>query len=176
MSAATLAGLSDQLLYLAVLSYLVAVALFGAELLVRKEWLGRAGLGVTVAGLAANAGCAITRGLASGRVPWGNMYEYSVMLGAVTVAGFGVWAVRRADVRPLGAFFLIPAVLALGAGRIALYAEAGPLVPPSSPAGCASTSSPPSPARPCSPSPRSSVRSTWLPSGWSGAPSRCGPR
>ena len=103
------------------------------------------------------------------------MYEYSVMLGAVTVAGFGVWAVRRADVRPLGAFFLIPAA-ALGAGRIALYAEAGPLVP--------------------------ALQSGWLRihvfaaitgsslltlaaifsalpgplSGWSGAPSRCGPR
>jgi cytochrome c-type biogenesis protein CcsB len=129
MSAATLAGLSDQLLYLAVLSYLVAVGLFGGELALGRGWLGRAGLGVTVVGLAANAGCALTRGLATGRVPWGNMYEYSVMLGAVVVTGFLVWALRRAEVRPLGAFFLVPAVLAIGAGRVALYAEAGPLVP-----------------------------------------------
>jgi cytochrome c-type biogenesis protein CcsB len=58
------------------------------------------------------------------------MYEYSVMIGLVTVTGFVVWAVRRPDIRPLGSFFLLPAVLAVGAGRIALYAEAGPLMPP----------------------------------------------
>src|SRR6266550_8987322 len=129
MSAATLADLSDQLVYLAVLSYLVAVALFGAAFASRRDWWGRAGLAVTVAGLAANAGCALTRGLAAGRVPWGNMYEFSVMLGGIIVAGFLVWAFRRPEVRPLGAFFLVPAVLAIGAGRVALYATAGPLVP-----------------------------------------------
>jgi cytochrome c-type biogenesis protein CcsB len=129
MSAATLADLSDQLVYLAVLSYLVAVALFGAAFASRRDWWGRAGLAVTVAGLAANAGCALTRGLAAGRVPWGNMYEFSVMLGGIIVAGFLVWAFRRPEVRPLGAFFLVPAVLAIGAGRVALYAAAGPLVP-----------------------------------------------
>ncbi len=129
MSAATLADLSDQLVYLAVLSYLVAVALFGAEFMTRSAWWGRAGLGVTLAGLAANAGCALARGLATGRVPWGNMYEFSVMLGGIIVTGFLVWAFRRPEVRPLGAFFLVPAVLAIGAGRVALYAAAGPLVP-----------------------------------------------
>jgi cytochrome c-type biogenesis protein CcsB len=129
MSAATLAGLADQLVYLAVLSYLLAAALFGWQLASRAAWPGGAGLLVTVAGLAANGGAALARGLAVGRVPWGNMYEYSVMIGLVTVAGFVVWALRRADVRPLGLFFLLPAVLAIGAGRIALYAEPGPLVP-----------------------------------------------
>jgi len=33
-------------------------------------------------------------------------------------------AFRRPEVRPLGAFFLVPAVLAIGAGRVALYAAA----------------------------------------------------
>jgi cytochrome c-type biogenesis protein CcsB len=124
-----LSALSDQLVYLAMVGYGVAALLFAAELAVEAGWAGSAGMLVAGAGLAANAGAALTRGLATGRVPWGNMFEYSVMASAVVTTGFLVWAARRREVRPLGGFFLVLALLALGAGRFALYAEAGPLVP-----------------------------------------------
>src|SRR6266508_2300439 len=91
MSSASLANLSETLAWLAVLSYVVAAVLFGLELAYRVRWVGRAGLAVTVAGLAANVGAAVARALAAGRVPWGNMYEFSVMVGIVTVAAFLVW-------------------------------------------------------------------------------------
>jgi cytochrome c-type biogenesis protein CcsB len=135
MSSATLAGISDQLVYLTVLSYLLAAVLFGWEFSFQSGdgrdggWAGRAGMLVAGAGLAANIGCAVTRGLATGRVPWGNMYEYSIMVGLISVAAFMVWAVRRPEVRPLGGFLLLPAVTAVAVGRFALYADAGPLVP-----------------------------------------------
>jgi cytochrome c-type biogenesis protein CcsB len=129
MSTARLAELSDTLVWLAVLSYVTAAVLLGVELAYRVRWTGRAGVAVAVAGLAANAGSALARGLAAGRVPWGNMYEYSVMLAAVTVAGWLVWVARRREVRPLGTFVLLPAVLAIAAAAMALRVPAGPLVP-----------------------------------------------
>jgi cytochrome c-type biogenesis protein CcsB len=129
MSSASLANLSETLAWLAVLSYVVGAVLFGLELAYRVRWVGRAGLAVTVAGLAANVGAAVARALAAGRVPWGNMYEFSVMVGIVTVAAFLVWVARRPAVRPLGVFVLLPAVLAIGLAGIALRVPAGPLVP-----------------------------------------------
>jgi cytochrome c-type biogenesis protein CcsB len=129
MSSASLANLSETLAWLAVLSYVVAAVLFGLELAYRVRWVGRAGLAVTVAGLAANVGAAVARALAAGRVPWGNMYEFSVMVGIVTVTAFLVWVARRPAVRPLGVFVLLPAVLAIGLAGIALRVPAGPLVP-----------------------------------------------
>jgi cytochrome c-type biogenesis protein CcsB len=129
MSSASLANLSETLAWLAVLSYVVAAVLFGLELAYRVRWVGLAGLAVTVAGLAANVGAAVARALAAGRVPWGNMYEFSVMVGVVTVAAFLVWVARRPAVRPLGVFVLLPAVLAIGLAAIVLRVPAGPLVP-----------------------------------------------
>jgi cytochrome c-type biogenesis protein CcsB len=67
--------------------------------------------------------------MATGRVPWGNMYEFSIMVGIVTVGGFLVWVARRPEVRPLGVFVLLPAVLAIGLAGIAFRVPAGPLVP-----------------------------------------------
>jgi cytochrome c-type biogenesis protein CcsB len=129
MSSAALAGISDQLVYLAIVSYVIAAVLLGVEFAYRVTWAGWAGLMVTFAGLGANVGCAVTRGLAAGRVPWGNMYEFSVLVALVSVTAFLVWAVRRPEVRPLGTFLLLPAVAAIAAARFGLYAEAGPLVP-----------------------------------------------
>jgi cytochrome c-type biogenesis protein CcsB len=129
MSSASLANLSETLAWLAVLSYVVAAVAFGLELAYRVRWVGLAGMAVTVAGLAANVGAAVARALAAGRVPWGNMYEFSVMVGIVTAAGFLVWVARRPAVRPLGVFVLLPAVLAIGLAGIVLRVPAGPLVP-----------------------------------------------
>jgi cytochrome c-type biogenesis protein CcsB len=129
MTPAELATLSDTLVWLAVVSYVVGAALFGLELAYRLRWLGVAGLAVTVAGLGANLGAAVTRALAADRVPWGNMYEFSIVVGIVTVAGFLVWVARRPEVRPLGLFVLLPAVLAIALGALVFRVPVGPLVP-----------------------------------------------
>src|SRR5512132_3630731 len=129
MSPASLATTSDTLAWLAVVSYVVAGALFGLEFAYRLRWLGVAGLAVTMAGLAANVGAAVTRGLAVHRVPWGNMYEFSIIVGIITVTGFLAWVSRRPEIRPLGVFVLLPAVLAMALGGLAVRGPAGPLVP-----------------------------------------------
>jgi ABC-type transport system involved in cytochrome c biogenesis permease subunit len=129
MSSAQLATTSDTLVWLAVLSYAVAGVLFGLEFAYRLRWLGVAGLAVTVAGLAANLAAATTRGLAVHRVPWGNMYEFSIIVGIVTVTGFLIWVWRQPEIRPLGVFVLLPAVLAMALGGLVFRVPAGPLVP-----------------------------------------------
>jgi cytochrome c-type biogenesis protein CcsB len=129
MTPAELTNLSDTLAWLAVVSYVVAAVLFGLEFSYRLRWLGRAGLAVTVAGLGANVGAAATRAMAVDRVPWGNMYEFSIIVGIVTVVGFLVWVWRRPEVRPLGVFVLLPAVLAIALAGLVFRVPAGPLVP-----------------------------------------------
>jgi cytochrome c-type biogenesis protein CcsB len=129
MPSADLANVSETLVWLAVVAYAAAAALSGFEFAYRVAWVGRAAVAVTVAGLGANVAAAVTRGLATHRVPWGNMYEYSIMVGVVTVAAYLVWVARRPEVRPLGMFILLPAVLAIAIGGVALRVPAGPLVP-----------------------------------------------
>jgi len=129
MAETTLASLSDTLAYLAVIAYLLAAVLFGFELAYAVGWVALAGVAVTVAGLAATLATSLTRGVAAQRVPWGNMYEFSVVMGILTATGFLVWVRRRPAVRPLGVFVLLPAVVAIAVARILLFAPAGPLVP-----------------------------------------------
>jgi len=95
MPSADLANLSETLVWLAVVAYAAAAALSGFEFAYRVAWVGRAAVAVTVAGLGANVAAAVTRGLATHRVPWGNMYEYSIMVGVVTVTAYLVWVARR---------------------------------------------------------------------------------
>jgi cytochrome c-type biogenesis protein CcsB len=91
----------------------------------------RVGLAATVlavAGTLVHLGSVVTRGLAAGHVPWGNMYEYSsaLALGAV-VAGLLV-VQRRLGYGHLMGFVLVTAVLSMTSALL-LYAEPGPLVP-----------------------------------------------
>jgi cytochrome c-type biogenesis protein CcsB len=129
MPSASLANLSETLVWLAVLSYVVAALLTGFEFAYRVAWTGRAGLAVAIVGLGTNIAAAVTRAAATHRVPWGNMYEYSIMIGVVTVGAYLVWVLRRPEVRTLGPFILLPAVLAIALAGVALRVPAGPLVP-----------------------------------------------
>jgi cytochrome c-type biogenesis protein CcsB len=77
----------------------------------------------------AHAAVLVTRGLAAGRVPWGNMYEFVLALslvGALTWLGL---VLARPALRPLGLFVTLALVLILGFAGMVLYTEAAPLVP-----------------------------------------------
>lgn len=90
---------------------------------------GRAAVAATAAGVLAHLGCLVARGLAAGRVPWGNMYEFVL---AVTLTGALAWLVvlaRRPSLRPLGLFVALAEVLLLGLAGMVLYTAVGPLVP-----------------------------------------------
>jgi cytochrome c-type biogenesis protein CcsB len=135
-----LAHASDVLFTWTVLAYALAMFGFAAEFAFariarakgesaeRAELLGRIAVGVTVVGWALHVGSVVTRGLATHRVPWGNMYEFSTMVALVAVTVFLVM-LTRAPVRFLGAFVMTPVVLYLGLAGTVLYAPAAPLQP-----------------------------------------------
>jgi len=70
----------------------------------------------------------ITRGLSASRVPWGNMYEFSIT-GALAFTGAYLAALRKYDLRWLGVLVSISALLTLGTAITLLYVPSAPLVP-----------------------------------------------
>ena len=89
-----------------------------------------AGIGVSLTALAflLHAGGVLTRGLSVERVPWGNMYEFSVA-GSVVVTGVFLAVLARRDVRYLGTFVVGPVLLTLGLAVAVFYTQAAQLVP-----------------------------------------------
>ncbi|MBM3687746.1 MAG: c-type cytochrome biogenesis protein CcsB [Actinobacteria bacterium] len=70
----------------------------------------------------------VLRGLWAGRVPWGNMYEFSLAWTFGILAVFLVVSTRR-DIRWLGLPVVFLALLSLGLAVTVLYTEAAQLVP-----------------------------------------------
>ena len=92
-----------------------------------RRW-GLVAMGLTVLGVVTHAGVLLTRGLATDRLPWGNMYEFATATVLVAVVAYVVFAVKAPALRHLGLFVLAPVVLALVLIGLFLYADAGPLV------------------------------------------------
>ena len=70
----------------------------------------------------------VLRGLWAERVPWGNMYEFSITSALGILIVFLILSLRS-DVRWLGLFVVIPVLLTLGLAVTVLYTEAAQLVP-----------------------------------------------
>ena len=73
-------------------------------------------------------GAVVARGLSAGRVPWGNMYEFSLTSALGISLAFLVVSLKR-DLRWLGLFVVIPILLTLGVAIAVLYTDSAPLVP-----------------------------------------------
>jgi cytochrome c-type biogenesis protein CcsB len=146
----SLAELSDQLFPIGVALYSLAVVAFCAQLAFGRRpalvtagapagaapaaepergrrW-GVAAMGLTALGAVAHAGVLVTRGLATDRLPWGNMYEFATATVLVAVVAYLVLAVRNAALRHIGLFVLAPVVVSLVLIGLFLYAPAAPLV------------------------------------------------
>ncbi len=90
-------------------------------------------LGIAVAltwlGAALQLGAVVTRGASVTRVPWANMYEFS-LTGSFVVAAVYLGLTRwRPTLRPFGVFAVGPVLLSLGLGMTVLYTQAAQLVP-----------------------------------------------
>jgi cytochrome c-type biogenesis protein CcsB len=70
----------------------------------------------------------IARGISAQRVPWGNMYEFSIT-GALAFTGAYLAALRKYDLRWLGLLVSIAVLLTLGTAIAVLYRPSAPLVP-----------------------------------------------
>ncbi|MEI6404605.1 MAG: c-type cytochrome biogenesis protein CcsB [Actinomycetes bacterium] len=68
------------------------------------------------------------RGLSAHRLPWGNMYEFSIAAGFSVLLAYCVLSYNR-DLRWLGIFVTIPVLLDLGLAITVLYTESAQLVP-----------------------------------------------
>jgi cytochrome c-type biogenesis protein CcsB len=147
-----LASVSDKLLFATIVVYALAMLCFAGEQAARKargltpalvgagapvrarppartSSVGRLAVALTAGGAVVHALSLTLRGLAAGRPPWGNMFEFSSSVAFVAVAAF-LWLIaeKRVD-RRVGAFVMVPVVLYLGLAGTVLYTPVGPLVP-----------------------------------------------
>lgn len=92
------------------------------------ERFGRAAVLVTVIAAVANVVSIVTRGLAVGRLPLGNMYEFTSAICALAVV---VWLIvlARTGARSLGVVVMLPVTVLAGVAFSALYVPAAPVVP-----------------------------------------------
>ncbi|WP_409332010.1 c-type cytochrome biogenesis protein CcsB [Trujillonella humicola] len=89
---------------------------------------GLVGVALTAVGLIAHAGVLIARTAATGRVPWGNMYEFGTAAALAGVVAYLLFAIRVPAVRRIGVFVLGVTALGLVLIGLYLYAESGPLI------------------------------------------------
>ncbi|MGY1602817.1 c-type cytochrome biogenesis protein CcsB [Geodermatophilus sp. SYSU D00815] len=92
-----------------------------------RRW-GAVAMLLTALGIVAHAAILVTRGMATDRLPWGNMYEFATATVLVAVIAYWVFALRSPGLRHIGLFVLVPVVLGMVGIGLWLYADAGPLV------------------------------------------------
>ncbi len=92
------------------------------------ERVGRAGVALVYLGIAALLACIVLRGVATSRVPWGNMYEF---INLTCLSGLVAAAVvlRRPQYRTLWVFVLLPVLILLTVSGRWLYTSAAPVMP-----------------------------------------------
>lgn len=83
---------------------------------------------LTMLAFVLHLGGVLARGLAAGRAPWGNMYEFTAAATLAATAAYLVF-LRRQPVRDLGVWILALVTLCLGLAVTVLYTPAGDLVP-----------------------------------------------
>ncbi len=128
MTNSGLASTSDTLFWVALVIYALSMAGYVVAFAYRRKGASTIATVLAAAGAVTHAASISTRGLAAGRVPWGNMYEYSSMIALLVVAGYLIFVYGRLHLRELGGFTMALALVTLAFGR-KLYAPAGPLVP-----------------------------------------------
>jgi cytochrome c-type biogenesis protein CcsB len=95
----------------------------------RAATMGRLAVALTVLGFLVHASSVGLRGTAVDRLPWGNMYEFSAVVGLVAVGAWLVTLWRMPKLRYLGMFVMIPVIIVMFLAGTVLYAKAAPLVP-----------------------------------------------
>ncbi len=92
------------------------------------ERVGRAGLALVYMGIALLTVCIVLRGLATDRVPWGNMYEF---INLTCLSGLVAAAIvlRKQQYRALWVFVLVPVLILLTVSGRWLYTNAAPVMP-----------------------------------------------
>ena len=145
MSDRSAALLSNNFIYAAMVIYALALLAHAIEVawsvktpavLVKKtkldfsktERLGRLGSAFMVIGTLLLLAGVIFRGISANRVPWGNMYEFSIT-GTLAFSIAYLYALKKYQMRWLGLPAAIAILLTLGTAVTLLYRPSAPLVP-----------------------------------------------
>jgi cytochrome c-type biogenesis protein CcsB len=123
------ARVSGDAFNVALFAYIGAMLGYFHYLAFRRHGVWRVASTVAWAGLAAQLVSIVARGFAAGRLPWGNLYEFSTIVTLLVVAGYLIVVEGANKVRAVGGFVLAVAVLAMAVAVSFLYVDAGPLVP-----------------------------------------------
>jgi cytochrome c-type biogenesis protein CcsB len=91
------------------------------------KW-GLAAVGLTVLAAVLHAAAVIIRGISVDRVPWGNMYEFTLVVGLIAVVAWLATVVKMPSLRYLGLFVMLPVLLVMFLAGT-LYTKASRLVP-----------------------------------------------
>jgi cytochrome c-type biogenesis protein CcsB len=94
----------------------------------RTERVGRLASAFMVLGFLLLTAGVIFRGISAHRVPWGNMYEFSIT-GAFAFSGAYLFALKKYKLRWLGLPVSLAVLLTLGTAITLLYRPSAPLVP-----------------------------------------------
>lgn len=129
MSADAWARLSTDAFTVSFFAYLAGMLAAFHHLAFRRRAVWVASLVLTTGGAVAHLVSVIARGSAAGRVPLGNMYEYSLVLSLLVVVAYLVVVEGIARVRTLGGFVLAYAVLTMAVAALFLHVGPQPLVP-----------------------------------------------
>ena len=94
----------------------------------KADKAARIATALTILGTAVLFIAIIARGISAGRVPWSNMYEFSIT-GSFAFALAYLFTLRKYDLRWLGIFVTFSVLIALGTAITLLYRPTAPLVP-----------------------------------------------
>lgn len=92
------------------------------------ERFGRAGLMVAILGFVAQLASIVTRGFAAGRLPLGNMYEFTSAISAAVIGTFLVIKLKNRDLA-IGVFVLTPVTLLMFVNGALLHVPVAELQP-----------------------------------------------
>lgn len=94
----------------------------------RDSRAGRVAVALTVLAWLIHAGGVVLRGIAAQRVPWANMYEFSITSTLIIVGVFLLMQIRL-NIRYLGTFIVGLMLVLLGIGTVGFYVDVVPLPP-----------------------------------------------
>ena len=89
---------------------------------------GRIGIALAILGFLFLSAGVVSRGVSAGRVPWGNMYEFSIT-GALAFLFAYLVTLRKYKIQWLGLIVTVAVLLTLGTAVTLLYVTSAPLVP-----------------------------------------------
>jgi cytochrome c-type biogenesis protein CcsB len=129
VSASEWTRLSSDAFTTAIFAFLVGMLGSFYFVAFRRRAVYRAANAVTWFGLAALVLSIVARGFAAGRLPWGNLYEFSsivaaLVVGAELIVVEGIYAVRS-----VAGFVLAFVVLTMAGASLFLYVGPAPLLP-----------------------------------------------